>query len=49
MASYEQIEHQLKPGSVVRVLGGEELVMIALQIFDIKIDLERILEKKGAS
>jgi mannose-6-phosphate isomerase-like protein (cupin superfamily) len=49
------VEHPLKPGSVVRVLGGElhdfvntgteELVMIEMQIFDIKIDLKKVLEK----
>lgn len=49
------LEHSLKPGSVVRVLGGElhdfvntgteELVMIELQVFDIKIDLKRVLEQ----
>ncbi len=47
-------EYPLRPGSVVRVLGGElhdfvntgteELVMIEMQIFDIKIDLKKVLE-----
>jgi quercetin dioxygenase-like cupin family protein len=45
--------HELHPGSTVRVLNGElhdfvntgstELVMIEMQIFDIKIDLRKIL------
>ncbi len=48
-------EYTLKPGSAVRVLDGElhdfvntgteELVMIELQVFDIKIDLKKVLEK----
>ncbi len=49
------VEHPLKPGSVVRVLDGElhdfvntgteDLVMIELQVFDIKIDLKKVLEQ----
>jgi len=48
-------EYVLKPGSAVRVMGGElhdfvntgteELVMLEMQIFDIKIDLKKVLEK----
>jgi len=48
-------EYALKPGSAVRVLGGElhdfvntgteELVMLEMQIFDIKIDLKKVIEK----
>ncbi len=48
-------EYTLKPGSAVRVLGGElhdfvntgteELIMLEMQIFDIKIDLKKVLEK----
>ena len=48
-------EYALKPGSAVRVLGGElhdfvntgaeELVMLEMQVFDIKIDLKKVLEK----
>lgn len=49
------VEHPLEPGTAVRVLGGElhdflntgteELVMLEVQIFDIKIDLKRVLEQ----
>ncbi|MCI2429687.1 cupin domain-containing protein [Candidatus Acetothermia bacterium] len=55
IARLDGVEHKLKAGSVVRVFNGElhdfvntgseELVMIEVQIFDIKIDLKRVLEQ----
>lgn len=55
VARLDGVEHALKPGSVVRVFNGElhdfvntgseELVMIEMQIFDIKIDLKKVLEQ----
>lgn len=58
VARLDGVEQRLKPGSVVRICNGElhdfvntgneELVMIELQIFDIKIDLKRVLEQAQA-